>query len=220
MTALQAIIEIINSEETFSREDLLQVGGSEKTIDTYRNKLQAIGFIETISRGQFKRVKMIPENYNSTQLKEDHMNRGEKIELTDEQREAMRAQMSAMEIQMKRRLKKIFRNHKLYVRDAKGGLRRLDKLNRNIYDLIIVYFLNGSGAKTYNLINKDIKSWKDWKAVPFVIEKQYESDFRIVQAVAKMKSFEVMYNGSWRPLVDLSFIGDIKSSTPQLEAKK
>lgn len=41
------------------------------TCDTYRRKLEVVGFIKSIGRGKYKRVKQIPENYTTTQLRKD-----------------------------------------------------------------------------------------------------------------------------------------------------
>jgi hypothetical protein len=106
---------------------------------------------------------------------------------------------------VKKRIKKINRNHKLYVRDLKGGLRRLDKISLDIYGRIIILFLKGDGEKRYSLLNTDVKSWDQLKPLQMPLDKVDAIEFMKLQKAlgTKSKSIVVSYNGSWKPLVNL-----------------
>lgn len=206
MSTFKAIKNFINSNENFTREDLIGLGYSMSTIDTYRRKLAGGGFITTEKDGSYKRVKLIPEDYSTTRLNRDYENRNNTIKEPELSKEKME-EIAKIELnKIKRNIKKIKRNHKLYFRQSNGILRRLDKVSRTLYDLIIVSFLQGSSSKLYELLNKKVKKWDEYKAIPISVPLVHKLEFKKLQKIqgGGSERITISYNGSWKPLVDLS----------------
>lgn len=60
--------EFVNENETFSRQDLLQLESNLTTLDVYRRRLEVCGYLEKTGRGEYKRLKEVPEMLNSSAL--------------------------------------------------------------------------------------------------------------------------------------------------------
>ena len=88
----------------------------------------------------------------------------------------------------------------MFIREKNGQLRNLNKLNPNLFYLIFHEFNAGDARDRYSLMNKNIKSWKDWKAIDFKLNEIQSAE---LSKVSKEKKLEVLYNGSWQPLVNL-----------------
>lgn len=104
----------------------------------------------------------------------------------------------------RRLMKRIRRGRKLYFRDVNGSIRRLDKVSVNIYDSIIVNFLMGDAEKRYQKLNKDKKTWQELKPIHLGILKQFRTDFAKVVKLAGKKMPTIFYNGSWKPLAQIT----------------
>lgn len=99
----------------------------------------------------------------------------------------------------------IKKKHKLYLRDAKGAIRRLDKLSISIYGFIINQFYEGGAEKRYSAMNKGVKLFSKYLPIQMIIPRTFQNDFKILkQAVSKDKKLnviEITING--RRLCDL-----------------
>lgn len=107
---------------------------------------------------------------------------------------------------VEKRVRRITKKHKLYVRSANGSLRRLDKLSPDIYGRIILLFLKGDGEQRYSKINKDVKTWQ--KLIPIAMPMLPEDNLKFRKLHKELglvgsgiKEIVVSYNGSWKPLV-------------------
>ena len=60
----------INSNETIHRRDILKFNNTKgsSTIDTYRVKLSKLGYLSTVRSGEYKRIKKIPQLFNTVNL--------------------------------------------------------------------------------------------------------------------------------------------------------
>jgi len=99
------------------------------------------------------------------------------------------------------------KNHKLYVREQGGTLRRLDKISFALYAEVITLFFKGEGEKLYAKKNKDADHWTKLKPIFMPLDKdKFSNDFNYLKKQLKRphaKSITVYYNGSWKPLVSM-----------------
>lgn len=134
---------------------------------------------------------------------------------TKEEIERQAKARDEMEAIVKKKLKKIFRKHKMYVRGRNGMLRRLDRLSPNIYETVLVAFMHGGASKRYEVVNKNVKHWKDWQPISLELEVKFKDEFnnilKKVLGFEKVKNFTVYYNGSWKPLVQLTIKKNLNS---------
>jgi hypothetical protein len=105
--------------------------------------------------------------------------------------------------QIKRTIKKINRNHKLYYRDSKGAVRRLDKISKSINGNILVAFIKGDASEHYSRLNADVKHWSELKPLTMNVQKDEQEDYQKLKKAVGSNSIIISYNGSWRPLVNL-----------------
>lgn len=54
-------------------------------------------------------------------------------------------------------IEKLLKTHKMYYMGSAGGLQRLDKASQMLVNIILIYFRDMGGAKTYTELNKDRK---------------------------------------------------------------
>ena len=97
---------------------------------------------------------------------------------------------------------KIEKKHKLYIRHKDTGqLRNLNRYNKNLYVFIIIKFLTEGYNQKYNIFNKGVKKWTDWRPIDLMIPKN------LIPDLEKLKKqgweVEISYDGSWRPLCTL-----------------
>ena len=105
--------------------------------------------------------------------------------------------------QVKRRVKRITRNHKLYFRERGRAIRRLDKLSKSIYGNILVAFIKGDADKHYSKLNEKVSSWKEFQPIAMNIHSEEQEDFKRLKKAAGTDPVIISYNGSWQPLVNL-----------------
>ena len=96
---------------------------------------------------------------------------------------------------------KINKKHKLYFRDqVTQSVRRLDKASPIIYAFVIKHFLENDGQKEHQELNKDVKSWKEYKPVQLPLPEEYHQEFK---KLSRTKGLVISYNSSWLPLANL-----------------
>lgn len=73
MSQFTDLVNFINSNEVVLRSDMQNyLNLHMKTCDPYRRKLEVIGFIERTGLGVYKRLKLIPDGYTTTQMVQDY----------------------------------------------------------------------------------------------------------------------------------------------------
>ena len=103
-----------------------------------------------------------------------------------------------------KRVAKIRKRNKLYFRDKGDSLRRLDKLSLNLFDLIMVNFIQQDGEALYAKLNREAYHYTAWKPIEQIIDIQYEADFaKLVKAASKNQPVIYYNNVSLKPLVRL-----------------
>jgi len=103
--------------------------------------------------------------------------------------------------QVKKRVKMIHKKNKLFFRDKSGSLRRVDKISQNLFDLVMVKFIQQDGESLYSHLKKGVKAWQNLKPIIQEIDRQYQSDFeKVLKETDESTAFTVYYNGSWKPL--------------------
>lgn len=68
-------LKTIKTGKKFKRKELLEyvygtssISSSQVAVDSYRNALEAVGFIQTTKRGQYRKLYPIPDNLSITKL--------------------------------------------------------------------------------------------------------------------------------------------------------
>lgn len=97
---------------------------------------------------------------------------------------------------------RILKNHKMYVRTnpKSDSVRNLAKLSAALYVFIYERFQQETTQKQYNLLNKEVKHWKDWQPLAIQLSEELTKE---LDRITKKKELTIYYNGSWRPLVKL-----------------
>ena len=73
MSEFKELCRFINSNKVILRSDLQHyLNLHMKTCDPYRRKLEVIGFIKKTGRGVYTRLKLIPDDYKTTDMVKDY----------------------------------------------------------------------------------------------------------------------------------------------------
>lgn len=98
------------------------------------------------------------------------------------------------------KISKVIKNHKLYFRTHKGELKRLDKESLDLYVWAIKFYFNEGGKDLYDKKNSGVVHHQMLRSVDCRIPESLHDQF---DSICKGgKSFEVSYEGSWRPLIN------------------
>ena len=105
---------------------------------------------------------------------------------------------------VKKQIKKIRKMNKLYFRGKNNALGRLDNVSQDLFDLVMVKFISGDGAKLHAMTNKGVTHWAQVKPIKVEIEKQYETDFNELVRLSGQDSIVIYHNGSFIALATLT----------------
>jgi len=97
----------------------------------------------------------------------------------------------------------ITKKHKLYFRDHRNNsIKRLDKVSKKVYLHILNEFLANGADKAWAKLNDKVTTWEKLKPLPMQLPQELKEDFDKI--LGSRERITISYNGSWRPLVELT----------------
>lgn len=118
---------------------------------------------------------------------------------------------------IKRQLKNIRRNNKLYIRDKRGSMRLLSKISKMIDEVVLVEFIQGQSRKSFKIANKETKRRSATIPVKYNIPLEFASEFVKVQKEARLEvdGSILVYHGD-----SLFNLAKISLQKPELETQE
>ena len=100
------------------------------------------------------------------------------------------------------------KKHKFYFRAEGDELRNLENISPKIVQFITTSFIKNGAQKEYEELNKDVRHWNEYKPITMQLPPELHTEFEKIQYVVdhfcKATSITISYNGSWKPLVELT----------------